>query len=262
MRDGYNRRVMSESVNGDPAAFSWPDGKRAAVSLSFDDARPTQADNGLPILDRHGVRASFYVSFGRFEKRLDQWKAALANGHEIGNHTTHHPCSCNYRFVREHALESYTVDQIERDILEANDYLQETVGITPTTFAYPCGQQFVGSGERVQSYVPVIARHFEIGRSFYEQSPNDPARCDLAHAYGCPVDGKTPDEALQMVRDAVAQGGWLILAAHEVADTGRQALPPATLDALCAYCQAAENEIWIDTVETVGRYVRQTRGSN
>ena len=33
-------------------AFHWPDGKRVAVSLSFDDARLSQMDVGLSLFDR------------------------------------------------------------------------------------------------------------------------------------------------------------------------------------------------------------------
>ena len=54
--------------------FRWPDGKAAAISLTFDDARLTQVEAGLPILDEHGVKATFYVSFASMEKRLDDWK--------------------------------------------------------------------------------------------------------------------------------------------------------------------------------------------
>ena len=35
--------------------FSWPEGKHAAISLTFDDARISQVDNGLPILDEYGA---------------------------------------------------------------------------------------------------------------------------------------------------------------------------------------------------------------
>jgi hypothetical protein len=31
--------------------FRWPDGKRAAISLTFDDARFSQISQGMPILD-------------------------------------------------------------------------------------------------------------------------------------------------------------------------------------------------------------------
>ena len=76
--------------------FAWPEGKRAAVSLTFDDARATQLDRARPILDAHGVKATFYVSVGNLEQRLDDWRETLAGGHEIANHSMSHPCSGNF----------------------------------------------------------------------------------------------------------------------------------------------------------------------
>jgi len=38
--------------------FRWRDGKRAAVSLSFDDARVSQIDTGLALLNRQQVKAT------------------------------------------------------------------------------------------------------------------------------------------------------------------------------------------------------------
>ena len=239
--------------------MDWPDGARCAVSISFDDARTSQVDNGLPVLDANGVRGTFYVSLGKLEKRLDAWKAAIRSGHEIGNHTVDHPCSGNYRFKQSHLNEDYTLEDIERDILEANERLKETLGITPTTFAYPCGNITVGRGETSQSYVPVIARHFLAGRSFYEQRGNDPARCDLARLHGTPLDNLSLDDAIAAVEDAAKEGAWLAFVAHDVADEGKQAIAPDVLDALCRYCRAPENGIWIDRIDVIARYVRDAQ---
>src|SRR5690606_14099967 len=52
------------STPSHPASSSfagWPGGKRAAVSLSFDDAAVSQLDYVVPILNRYGVRGTFYV---------------------------------------------------------------------------------------------------------------------------------------------------------------------------------------------------------
>ena len=84
----------------DAERFAWPEGRRAAVSLSFDDARVTQTDRGLPILDEAGLRATFYVSTELVDRRLEPWREALARGHEIGNHTFTHPCSGNFAWSR------------------------------------------------------------------------------------------------------------------------------------------------------------------
>ena len=66
-----------------PPSFSWPEGKQAALSLSFDDARPSQVDAGTALLDRLGTKVTFYVVPSRVEARLAGWKAAVASGHEI-----------------------------------------------------------------------------------------------------------------------------------------------------------------------------------
>ena len=47
----------------------FPGRAKAAVSVTFDDARPSQLDRGIPILDRHGVRGTFYVLPRRVAKR-------------------------------------------------------------------------------------------------------------------------------------------------------------------------------------------------
>lgn len=76
--------------------FSMAGGIKAAISLSFDDARLSQVDVGTPLFDQYGVKATFVLVPSAVEKRLDQWKRAAAAGHELGNHTLYHPCSGNF----------------------------------------------------------------------------------------------------------------------------------------------------------------------
>ena len=85
--------------------FAWPDGKRVAISLSFDDARESQATTGIPLLNRYGAKATFYVVPAAVKKQLPGWKAAVASGQEIGNHSINHPCTGNFTWSRTKALE-------------------------------------------------------------------------------------------------------------------------------------------------------------
>ena len=99
------------------SGFAWPDGKRAAVSLTFDDARPSQLDAGVPMLDAYGFKATFYIATARAQERLSEWKDVLATGHEIGNHSMRHPCTGNFSWAREKALafsikNRYTLSQL------------------------------------------------------------------------------------------------------------------------------------------------------
>jgi peptidoglycan/xylan/chitin deacetylase (PgdA/CDA1 family) len=137
--------------------FCWPEGKHAAISLTFDDARVSQIDHGLPILDEYNAKATFYVSIRSLGERLDAWKRVVANGHEIGNHSLTHPCSGNFPFARKRALEDYTLYMMRNELKEASNTIEQLIGIRPVSFAYPCGQKFVGRGRNVKSYVSLSA---------------------------------------------------------------------------------------------------------
>lgn len=239
--------------------FRWPAGKRAAISLTFDDARLSQVDRGLSIFDSYAVRATFYVVPDSVEKRLAGWKEAVANGHEIGNHTVIHPCSGNFSWSRKKALENYTLKNMGRELDEANAAIERLLGVRPTTFAYPCGQKFVGRGRYVKSYVPLVAGRFVVGRGAFDEVGNDPAFCDLAQTTGIDLDGLDFEQAKRLVEQAAAEGRWLIFFGHEIGEAGRQTTMVSTLEALCQYAQEPANGLWIGTVETIGKYILRQR---
>ena len=241
------------------SSFQWPDNKRAAISLSFDDARLSQCDKGFALLASFGVKATFYVSFGALDKRLDQWKLAIEQGHEIGNHTVTHPCTANFPWGRSNALEEYTLERMEKELTGANERIQSLLGVTPTTFAYPCGQKFVGRGEQARSYVPLVAKHFKVGRGFRDEVPNDPAYCDPAQALGVDVDNRSFDDLLPLVKQTIERGGWLILAGHEIGDAGPQTTLRDTLARLCEFCAEEKSGLWLDAVDRVGSHVIASR---
>lgn len=243
-------------------SFLWPEGKRVAVSLSFDDARTSQIDVGMPLLDRYRVKATFYVNPPRMRSRLDGWKKAAASGHEIGSHSNSHPCTVNYPFSANNALENYTLATMAEELDSATAELKRLLGVKPVTFAYPCGQKFIGRGAGVKSYVPLVAARFLAGRGFRDEGPNDPVHCDLAQILGVESDGLTFDQMKSMVSAAAEHGEWLVFAGHEIGDTGHQTTEASALEEFLRYARDPANGVWIDTVRTVGKYVRTHRGGN
>ena len=239
--------------------FAWPEGKRAAVSLTFDDARPSQVDVGLDWLNRLGAKATFYVVPVRMEERLEGWKRLAASGHEIGNHSLRHPCTGNFPWSREAALEDYTLDRMRSELIQANQRIEELLNVQPVTFAYPCGQTFVGRGGETRSYVPVVAELFLIGRTWLDETAVDPAFLDPAQVTGIEMDGKDFDEIRLWVDRVRESGQWLILAGHETASSGTQTTRLSMLEKLVPYLKDPGNQIWFATVEKVGRYIRDRR---
>ncbi len=242
-----------------PTQFQWPQDQAVGVSLSFDDARASQLDVGVPLLDSFGVKATFYVSVVPMRERLSDWKAVRATGHEIGNHSMRHACTSNFPFSKGKALEDYTLEQMAAELDQANAEIEKSLGVRPVTFAYPCGQKFVGRGRRTKSYVPLVARRFLVGRGFKDESPNHPWRCDLAQALGVDFDRATFAEVKGWIEKARAMRGWVIFAGHEMCQDGPQAMAAGPLEELCRYLARPDNGIWVDTVTAVGDYVQRQR---
>ena len=245
-----------DSVNNSAGKdFHWPAGKQMALSLSFDDARFSQVEKGIPLLDQYGISGTFYVSPGAMLERVEEWKDAVDAGHDIGNHTLVHPCSGNFPWARDKALENYTLEEMANELDSASSLIHSVLGVRPSSFAYSCGQTFVGRGVDTRSYVPLVAERFETGRDWMNEGPNDPVFCDLARLNGTELDGKSFQEALQLIKEAREQGAWLIFAGHEMNDGGVQTSLLSTIDSICRYASDPANGIWIDNVTNIGRYV-------
>jgi peptidoglycan-N-acetylglucosamine deacetylase len=252
-------QVYNNSTTGLKNDFSWPEGKKMALTFTFDDARLSQIDMGIPLLDKYGVKATFYISPESMMKRLEKWKMAVLNGHEIGNHSLYHPCSGNFTWSRNKALEEYTLQKMMTELDSASRLVREMLGVYPVSFAYPCGQTFVGRGINVQSYVPLIAFMFESGRGWLNEAPNDPAYCDLSQLNAIELDGKSFEQVLELIETARVNGNWLILAGHEMNEGGFQTSQLRTIEAICKYAVDPANGIWIDNVHNIASFVKQKR---
>jgi peptidoglycan/xylan/chitin deacetylase (PgdA/CDA1 family) len=132
-------------------AFPWPNGRRAAFALTFDvDAEsailavdPAYARRlttmshqaygpkvGVPrilrMLERRGLRATFFVPGLTADRYPATVEAILAAGHEVGHH--------GYSHVPYHALGE---DGARRDLERGLDSLRRITGSTPEGFRAP-----------------------------------------------------------------------------------------------------------------------------
>jgi peptidoglycan/xylan/chitin deacetylase (PgdA/CDA1 family) len=255
-------RASADPYQGPPrqqSHFLWPEGIRAAVSLTFDDARPSQIDVGLPIFNEYRVPATFYVSPHRLKARLRDWQKVARSEHEIGNHSLRHPCTGNFPWARDKALEDYTLNQMKEELQQANATIESLLHVRPVTFAYPCGQKYVGRGKEVRSYVPLVAEMFLSGRGWMDEGANDPTFCDLAQLLGVELDGLESQQAKKLIEKAAENGFWLVFCGHEIGQGGRQTTRADTLAAICDYARDSDNGIWIDTVESIAHYVQEAQ---
>jgi len=252
--------------------FRWPKGKRAAVRLAFDDARLSQIDTGLDLLDKSGVKATFCILPDGVKQRLEGWKRAVANGHEIGNHTMSHPCTGNYGFSTQNVLENYTLEMMAKEIDDANSEIHGLLGVSPKTFSYPCSEMFVGRGRQTASYVHLIAERFVVGLGASEDWTtdrnvpvlNDPATCDLAYVHVTSFGEMRTmdfDRLVEQVSKAVVGERWLVLRGHEFGDHGRHVANTSVVESFCQYVTDPSRRVWVDTVGHIGRYIQDKRAA-
>lgn len=249
--------TIKNAVAHEPQKSIYPNGAKYAISLSFDDARASQIDNGVGLLNKHKVKASFYLMPYHMQQREDKWRAVAEAGHEIANHSTSHLCTGNFRWLRAQnkGLEQVDLAFIEQDIASANEYIEQHTGVKPTGFAYPCGQTFVGRADNVKSYVPVIAKHFHHGRTWNDETANDPYYVDLAQVRAMRMDGQSFVELKALLENAKFENAWIVLAGHEVGEKGLYTVDSKALEQLIIYLKDPANGYWLAPVGEVARLV-------
>jgi len=252
-----NQRSRSER-HLDPSNFPWPDDAKMALSLTFDDGRSSQVTDGVPVLDSFDVKVTFYAQPENLVEELELWRKAVASGHEFGNHTIGHPCTGNFAWVRYDnvALESYDLDRIRAEVLQANDKIEGLLGVRPVSFAYPCGQTYVGRGINTKSYVPLIAELFQTGRRWLDETSNAPDHFDPAQVMAMRMDGEDFSTIRRRIERTKRNGNWLVLAGHGVGESTRWGTDLGMLRELLAYVQEPSNGVWIAPVSEVASFIR------
>src|SRR5690606_22569564 len=76
--------------------IAWPEGKKMALSLSFDDARESNPTLGVSLLDQYDVKATLFLYRASVRRNLEGCKKDAASGHELANHFLLPRCSGNY----------------------------------------------------------------------------------------------------------------------------------------------------------------------
>jgi hypothetical protein len=61
------------------------------------------------------------------------------------------------------------------------------------------------------------------------------------------------------LEDARKNGNWLVLAGHEMGDSGEQTTRLAMLKQLAEYVQNPANGIWIAPMGTVAKYIQKQK---
>jgi len=100
------------------------------LAISFDATWGVdQTDEILDILDRHGVKTTFFLAGYWVEKHPDYVRKIKERGHEIGNHSYAHP-----------HMNALTHAQIRADLKKNHDLIKEITGDDAFLFRPPFGE--------------------------------------------------------------------------------------------------------------------------
>jgi peptidoglycan/xylan/chitin deacetylase (PgdA/CDA1 family) len=241
-----------------------PHNARAAVSLTYDDALDSQLTNGAPALDERGLKATFFLtgSSDSLKSSRDRWTALARRGHELAVHTMFHPCPKSYDWVpKGGALEDYTLERMAKELDESIALVHAlTSKHGPLTFAYPCGDTYVGPDHT--SYIPLIAERFLAARTV-SNGIAVPGAITFAEIPSIDAQGQPGSALIDWVKKAEDQGGWVVFTIHGV---GAQYLP-IPLDSqreLLEYLSKNKKTVWTAPFGEVAARLKAapTRGAN
>lgn len=249
--------LASASFAGAAEPFAWPDGKRAAVSLSYDDAVPSQLDHAIPALDRHGLKGSFYIVLAAdtVRERMDEWRAAARAGHELGNHSLFHQCSArgaDRAWVRpEQDLDATTIAQMQAQVALASTMIAAIDGSTEFTYTVPCGDRQAQDGD----YVAGLRERFlgiKVGHGAVVPDMHTLDRAAVPVVAPSEVSG---EQLIAMVKDAERLGTMVNFTFHGIGGD-HLAISNEAHETLLAYLAAHGDTLWTDTFRNQMRWVR------
>lgn len=219
------------------ATCAWPRDK-AAVSLTYDDSTPTQLTTAVPALERHGLRATFFITDVR--KNPEPWSALLKNGHELAAHTLKHPCPRSYDFVPEgDANEDYDATRMAKELDDDLEMLASLGEKAPYTFAYPCGISWLGKDH--ESYIPLIRERFAAARGV------SPVVAGLSpDPFNVPslFYKTTSADMIESLQEARKDGSWVVYGFHGIGGDW-EILSTQAHEEFLSYLAARKDEFYV-----------------
>jgi hypothetical protein len=228
-------------------------GFKAAMSYTFDDSQPSQIEH-YPELRAQRVRVTYYVNpVANWYPNYDvTWKDAVAQGSEIGNHTTHH-CRAAELTDNDPNTCPASLGSAGAEFDDTGVYIRTKLGQSAVwTSAYPFGDT---------DYKPAAASRFLVSRGVWPGTVapgtgSDAQNLPLAEF---PGDTSTPgSDAASKFNTAVGQGRWMIYLFHTLLPTTQDWGGGVDIGAVTGNMTYAKTlgTVWIDSVVNIGAYWR------
>jgi len=204
---GFCQRTAAGSLFTRPVTI---DRQRPIISFTFDDFPTSALLTGGAILERFGLRGTYYASLGLMGKTaptgaictVEHLAELVERGHELGCHTFHH---C-------HSWETRTT-VFEQSILENSAALHTLVpGALFKTFSYPISPPRPHTKR-------IVGRHFTCARGGGQTFNVGNTDLNYLHAYFLEKARHCRDVVRNVIEQNRDARGWLIFATHDVCNS-------------------------------------------
>lgn len=182
------------------AIQTWKDGKKAAYTIEFDDARESHYLLSWPELEKRKIRATFNINVpGNLNWR--PWRHLASEGNEIASHTITHP-----------DLTKLTPAQIEDELRESLLSIWQEIGKKPVSFTNPYGT----SNAEIEK---LISKYYLSARNRYGMNSAHIKRDDLFHLKAIGVYRPLSFDFLnRKIEEAIQNNRYLIVTFHSLTE--------------------------------------------
>ena len=230
--------------------------KKCAIVLTYDDALDVLIDYVLPLLDSLNLKGTFYIigSSDDFKRRMEDWRKAGKNGHELGNHSLFHPCNGGpgRDFVTPgNDLRNYTLERNVNEILAANTLLKAVDGKDKRSFAYPCGDMKAGDSLYFNSL-----RNDLTGARGVRSAMNTIEKVNTDNIDSYMISTHSADYMINLVKEAVRTNSLLVFLFHGVGGGHNINVELSEHNKLLRYLGQNQKDIWVTTLVDAAGYVQ------
>lgn len=221
-------------VINDARITEYRGGRKAAVSLTYDDGIIGHYTKVFPHLDSLGLVGTFWVN-GCFvgpdddyapRMRMEMWKEMSGKGHEISNHSWSHV-----------DLTSLSEEQLREEVVRNDDVIEQVTGIRPITFCFP----FNSWNELVLQ----VCSEGRAGTRLFQE------------AHGQTESHSTLESMLSWLDRVTENGEWGVSMAHGIDHGWDKWEDENELWEFYSELAARKNEVWVDTFAAVSSYINE-----
>jgi peptidoglycan-N-acetylglucosamine deacetylase len=231
---------------------------KTIVCLTYDDCLDVHLDKVIPALDSFGFKGTFYIpgNSACLNNRMEEWRNAAKNGHELGNHTLFHPCfgkSMKRDWVgADYDLDIYSMQRIVDEIKTTNTLLKAIDGKSKRTFAYTCGDKKIGDENIWDKIKDEFVAARGVNGIMYSIK-----EVDVSEIGSYAMNNNSGEEMIDLVKQAMKNNSLMVFLFHGVGGGHSINVALEEHNKLLSFLKENEKNICVATFLDAASYVKE-----